>query len=180
MNLKATLRKPSKASSLFENRKLGLIVMVVILGLIFLYVQMDDTLVISNQETGEVYVSYKVSSGDKLTYKWIHSFEHIPWIEDYEIMQDSSLALKEIRVAGFGAGIPEDKGVMTIENGMVVMRELNDRFDDIHWFNSHTALQYIAVNDHIIIRGSDMPHHKPLILQIKGRNFKWQKSHKMP
>jgi len=179
MNLFTSMRKLLTASSLFQNIIIGLMI-VIVSGFAFVYTQTGDTLVISNQETGEVYISYKIDSGDKLTYEWIHSFEHIPWFEDYEIMPDHSLSLQEIRVAGFGAGIPEDKGVMTIEDGMVVMRELDDRFEDIHWLNSHTALQYIAVNDHIIIHGSDMPHHEPLILQIKGRDYKWQKSHKMP
>lgn len=164
------MRKPIKASSLLKRLIIGIFCLILLLLFINHYAKV---LVISHQETGEIYAVSKIRSGDKLTYEWIHSFEHIPWYEDYYVADTGALQLKEIRVAGFGAGIPEDKGTMSVENGMVYMRDLDDVFDHIQWLNSHTALQYIAINDVILIKGSEMPHHEPLKLEIKGRITQW-------
>jgi len=108
-----------------------------------------------------------------LQYYWIHSFEHIPWTEDFEVLDSNGFKLREIAVAGFGAGIPENKGIVSVEDGMVVMREINEYFEDINWINSHTALKYIGLNHQEIIRGRDLPHHEPLKLMIEERFSIW-------
>jgi hypothetical protein len=171
--------KPSKASSLLKRLTIGILCLIILLGVLLFMGNRSRVLVISHQETGEVYAVSKIQAGDKLTYEWIHSFEHIPWYEDFYITNEDTLNLKEIRVAGFGAGIPEDKGTMSVENGMVYMRDIDEIYDHIQWFNSHTALQYIAINDVVLIRGSEMPHHEPLKLEIKGRITQWL-NHWMP
>ncbi|MBS7528610.1 DUF1850 domain-containing protein [Fusibacter paucivorans] len=167
------MRKPAKASSLLKRLIIGIFSIIFLIGVLSFIGNQSKVLVISHQETGEIYAISKIQPGDKVTYEWIHSFEHIPWYEDFYVTDAGSLQLEEIRVAGFGAGIPEDKGTMSVENGMVYMRDLGDMFDHIQWFNSHTALQYIAINDSILIQGSEMPHHEPLKLEIKGRITQW-------
>lgn len=119
----------------------------------------------------------KVQSGDSLNYKWIHSFEHIPWIEEYKILDDNSLQLYEIKVAGFGAGIPENEGKVEIRDGMVVMSDLDQNFEEINWINSNTALSYISINDDEIIKGSELPHHERLKLVVKEILSIWPRFH---
>ncbi|GAU78220.1 DUF1850 domain-containing protein [Fusibacter sp. 3D3] len=147
---------------------------IMILG-IFIWTHRELKLVISHQETGEVYLTMPVHAGDLLTYEWIHSFEHIPWYEDFRIIGESCLDLEEIRVAGFGAGIPENKGTVTVKEGMVYMSNIHEIFKEIQWINSQTANQYIAVNDKPIIRGSELPHHEPILLKIERRFQLWRK-----
>ena len=60
-------------------------------------------LTITNQKTGEIYLSEIVEFPYGITCGWIHSFEHIPWTEDYIINDTNKLLLKRITVAGFGA-----------------------------------------------------------------------------
>lgn len=133
-------------------------------------------LTITNQKTGEVYLSEIVDYPYKITYGWIHSFEHIPWTEDYIINDANKLLLKRITVAGFGAGIPNNKGVVTIDdNGIIIMDEINEEFLSIVWINSNTALDYISVNDEVIVRGSELPHHEFLELRVKERVKLWMK-----
>jgi hypothetical protein len=117
-------------------------------------------------------IEMPVKAGDVIIYHWIHSFEHIPWKEYFRVEKDGSLALYRIEVAGFGAGIPENKGEVTIEDGMVVMQNFEERFESIHWIHSQTALSFISVNDEVIINGFDLPHHQPLHLEVKARVFK--------
>ena len=166
-------RKPLRASSYFKKWIIGIICFgIFMIGVLFT-MQSQKILTISHQETGEIFYQGRVEVGDIVTYEWIHSFEHIPWFEYYHVSKENHLILDQIRVAGFGAGIPENKGIVTVENGMVVMREINEDFDHIQWLNSHTALQYIAINDVEIIHGDQMPHHEPLKLEIKGRLTQW-------
>lgn len=152
--------------------------LIVVLGIcLFIWSRLGLEMVISNQETGEVYLKRQVSVDDMMTYKWIHSFEHIPWYEDFRIKGVANMDLEETRVAGFGAGIPENQGAVTVSNGMVVSTDIHKRFDHIQWINSQTALQYIAINDEVVIKGSEMPHHEPLQLKIERRFYLWRKPH---
>lgn len=144
---------------------------------IFYKVGYTKVLTISHQETGEIYVKMRVQSGDELNYKWIHSFEHIPWIEEYKILDNNSLQLYEIKVAGFGAGIPENEGKVEIRDGMVVMSDLDQNFEEINWINSNTALSYISINDDEIIKGSELPHHERLKLVVKEILSIWPRFH---
>ncbi len=133
-------------------------------------------LVLSDQETGQVLFSLPVDTGDEVTFHWIHSFEHIPWIEEYSIEADETFVLHTISVAGFGAGIPENKGVVAIEDGMVVMRSIEERFDEIRWIHSQTALVSITLGHTIFITGEDVEHHLPVELSIKGTRTLWPRS----
>jgi hypothetical protein len=114
-----------------------------------------------------------VVEGDIIEYSWIHSFEHIPWNEEFTVTKNNQLMLTSISVAGFGAGIPEDKGEVSVENGIIYMRNINQIFNEINWINSNTALSNIGLNGSVLIEGSSMPHHEPCILQVKEKYILW-------
>lgn len=174
MNQKDMKGKPRLAFPSLKKRIVLILIGIIILG-IFIWTHQALELVISHQETGAVYLTMPVNEGDLLTYEWIHSFEHIPWYEDFRILGESSLDLEEIRVAGFGAGIPENKGTVTVKDGMVFMSDIHESFQKIEWINSQTANQFIAVNNKSIIRGTDLPHHEPIELKIERRFQLWRK-----
>ena len=125
---------------------------------------------LTHQETHQVFETVQVEEGDIVIYEWIHSFEKIPWTEYYQIQENGKLKLYRIEVAGFGAGIPENKGEMHVENGLVIMSNFEELYDDIHWIHSNTALTRITVSDMTIIEGKNLPHHEPLTLEIVGRS----------
>lgn len=149
------------------------IVLTIVVGTICLFclsaVVDTKVLVLSHQDSGAVYLEKEVKAHDRLTFNWIHSFEHIPWIEEYTIEDDNTVILHTIRVAGFGAGIPEDKGTVSFEDGMVVMSDIGEKFEKFSWIHSQTALVSITLNDSILIRGPELPHHEKLELTIQGK-----------
>lgn len=155
--------------------KFSLIILIILIAMFNIFFQFGiiKILLITHQETKEVYLEKTVIEGDVVKYSWIHSFEHIPWTEDFEILEDNKLKLNKITVAGYGAGIPENKGKVSIEDGIIVMKEINQVFDEINWINSNTALTFIGINDNEIIKGNDLPHHEPLNLKIKERFSIW-------
>lgn len=171
--LESKTGKPFLASSYKKNWIIHVVAAAILLLALSAYYLGQPMLVIYDQQTGERYVTMPTHANDLLEYNWIHSFEHIPWKERYRIEDNHILHLEEIQVAGFGAGIPENKGKVTVENGMVIMRELEDRFDYISWINSNTALSSIVLNGKTIVLGSEMPHHHPLKLEIKRRLNTW-------
>lgn len=155
---------------------LVLVLLILLMGtLLFSYFFQgpDLRLVLSDQETGQVLFSQPVQEGDELSFHWIHSFEHIPWVEEYTIEANETFLLHTISVAGFGAGIPENKGVVTVEDGMVVMRSIQQRFDAIRWIHSQTALVSITLGANTFITGEDVGHHLPVALSIKGTRTLW-------
>jgi len=158
-----------------KKRKItGLIVLIILMGtfvlfLLFFRLATIQVLTLSHQETGEVFLQQRIEAKDRLNFNWIHSFEHIPWIEEYTVEDDNTFVLHTIKVAGFGAGIPENKGTVSVEDGMVVSRDINEKFDHFAWINSQTALVSITVNDTILIRGSELPHHQKLELTLQGK-----------
>jgi hypothetical protein len=155
---------------------LVLVLLILLMGtLLFSYFFQgpDLQLVLSDQETGQVLFSQPVQEGDELSFHWIHSFEHIPWVEEYTIEANETFLLHTISVAGFGAGIPENKGVVTVEDGMVVMRSIQQRFDAIRWIHSQTALVSITLGANTFITGEDVGHHLPVALSIKGTRTLW-------
>lgn len=167
--------KEKKQASASSHIQLLILVVALIVGLfVFLGADTVKILRITDQNTNEVYFSTSVESSYILTYGWIHSFEHIPWTEQYFIQDNNRLLLKKITIAGFGAGIPHDKGKITkIENGTVIMDEINEEFDEINWIHSQTATDYIMLNDEIILNGEDLPHHAALNLKIEKRLKLW-------
>ncbi|NLE16312.1 MAG: DUF1850 domain-containing protein [Spirochaetales bacterium] len=154
-------------------------VLILVMGtLLFSYLNQGPglELVLSDQETGQVLFSHPVREGDEVTFHWIHSFEHIPWNEKYSIEADDTFVLHTISVAGFGAGIPENKGVVAIEDGMVVMRSIEEQFNEIRWIHSQTALVSITLGPTTFITGKDVEHHLPVELSIKGTRTLWPRS----
>lgn len=149
----------------------NILLILVLLGIsILVRFSNENVLTIVHQKTDKQYLSIPVNESDVLTFHWIHSFEHIPWKEEYLILDNGILLLKNISIAGFGAGIPHNDGkTTTIENGSIIMREIDERFNEINWMHSQTAVDYIELNDEVIIRGEDLPHHEALRLKIEKR-----------
>ncbi|MBA1335943.1 MAG: hypothetical protein HPY66_1762 [Firmicutes bacterium] len=132
------------------------------------------TLTITDQNTNEEYFSTPVETSYVLTYGWMHSLDRIPWTEQYLILDNNKLLLKKITVAAFGAGIPHNKGKVTkTEDGLIIMDEIDEEFDEINWIHSQTATEYIMLNDEIVLTGKDLPHHAPLRLHIEKRVKIW-------
>lgn len=157
-----------------KHRTLGLIVLIILMGTIGLFLLLfrlttTQVLQLSHQESGTIFLQRETEANETLTFNWIHSFEHIPWIEEYTVEDDNTFVLHTIKVAGFGAGIPENKGTVSFEEGMVVYRDINEKFERFSWINSQSALVSITINDTVLVRGSELPHHQKLELTLQGK-----------
>lgn len=130
----------------------------------------DQRLVIRTSEELEVHWHTPVKAGDVLVFHWIHSVEHIPWQETMEVTAANTLILKESRFAGFGAGIPhENSGGVRVEDGWVILENMQQEMNQYNWIHSHTALPEIRLNGEVMLQGADLPHHQPLTLTIEER-----------
>lgn len=125
-------------------------------------------LAVQSAESGEIYISREVRSGDTLEFCWTHSFEKIPWDEYYEIRPDGSFILHTISVVGFGAGIPAEMDVSyRYEDGLIYMDGIESVFPRFQWINSQTALREIRLNGGLLLKGTDMPHHEKMVLFVE-------------
>lgn len=127
-------------------------------------------LVITVQADGRELLAVPAAPGDTLEFEWIHSVEHFPWFERFDIAGDGSLVLRDMRVAGFGAGVPFERGTSErIENGYIVYGGIDETYPSYRWINSATAVAAISLNGNVVSRGSDLPHHEALELRILKR-----------
>jgi hypothetical protein len=150
-------------------------VLILVVGtlLFFLFPRNIFTLVLREQQSKRELARCTVRPADEIVFSWIHSAEFIPWVEHFVIQDDGSFLLKKFAVAGFGAGIPENKGVVSLQDGMVVMDQLNQHFDRIRWIHSQTALVSITVAGASFITGEEVEHHIPVELYCKGIGTIW-------
>ena len=119
-------------------------------------------------KTGQLYSETEAQIGSKLFFGWVHSLEKIPWNEYYHIDKNRDLILDSITFPAFGAGIPENKGrVCYVKDGLIHMEEIEQKFSEIVWLNSHTATREITLDGKRVLRGSDLPHHARLRLVIE-------------
>ncbi len=163
------------------NKGVAILLLVMVLLLLagvayFIWTSEDLVVIIRDQKSGTLLASLPIKVGDQVVFEWIHSYEHIPWIEEYTVTEDLHFRLDTIRVAGFGAGIPNYKGDTTIEDKMVVMRNINEEFPSFAWIHSQTALVSITIEGQTFIEGRDLPHHKAVTMNLKGMKRLWTKS----
>jgi hypothetical protein len=119
-------------------------------------------------KTGILYVEVPTHVNSRLFFGWIHSQEKIPWNEYYHIDATYALVLDAITFPAFGAGIPENKGrVCRVQDGLIHMEEIDQRFKELVWLNSHTATRDILLDGVYITRGEALPHHARLRLIIE-------------
>lgn len=118
--------------------------------------------------SGELYREVETGVGAELFFGWIHSLEKIPWNEYYHIDDNYDLILDAITFPAFGAGIPENKGrVCYVKDGLIHMEEIDQRFGELVWLNSHTATRDIRIGGVLVARGEDLPQHARLRLVVE-------------
>lgn len=119
----------------------------------------EMTLVVQHQENHEIYKEVQhLKAGDTFSLTWVHSVEHTPWRETYQLTDDGELELIETAFQSFGAGVPYQKGEMTVENGEVIIRNLNERIDALRWIHSHHVGFELIVDGEPAFQTEDLPH----------------------
>ncbi|ABR47005.1 Domain of unknown function DUF1850 [Alkaliphilus metalliredigens QYMF] len=124
---------------------------------------------IMDQENEQVLKSKLVRQGDEIAFYWIHSVEHTSWVEIFTL-EGQQLKLQEIRLQGFGAGIPHERGQVTrVEGGEIIMSQIDEDYESYQWIHSHTATEKITINGQVFIRAGSLPHHGFMKMIIKER-----------
>jgi len=127
-------------------------------------------LTVTSVREGKTLLESGASPGDLLEFGWIHSVEHFPWTEFFSIADDGALILREMRVRGYGAGIPHQRsGKVRLEDGWIISSEIDEVFPSYNWINSHTAVGQVRLNGTLLFAGSDFPHHEALELRVEPR-----------
>jgi hypothetical protein len=130
----------------------------------------EAVLRIYDWKTGALYAQAPVREGSRLFFGWMHSQEKIAWNEYFHVDASLSLVLDAISFPAFGAGIPENKGrVCFVKDGLIHMQEIDQKFTELVWLNSHTATRDIVLDGVLIARGCELPHHARLCLFIEKR-----------
>ncbi|WP_240744899.1 DUF1850 domain-containing protein [Desulforhopalus sp. IMCC35007] len=125
-------------------------------------------LALSHARTGEVLFTQAVHAKDVIRLSWIHSVELTPWEEYYHILSTGELLLVTTRFQSYGAGVPEYGGTFRKERDWMIYEDINKVLPALQWIHSRSAKFQVQLNNNILLRTEDMPHHEPLKLSIRG------------
>jgi len=169
-------RTTLKHAAPMKERRRGLVFLSA-LSLLFVILSLNiwssknTVLRIRDWQSGEILIETPAIPGDKIYFGWIHSLENIPWNEYYYISNNLELILDTISFPAFGAGIPENRGrSIRIEEGLIFMYGIEDKFPHIKWLNSHEFTQDIRLNGKHLTSGNKLPENR-LILSIDRRTL---------
>lgn len=122
-------------------------------------------LVCRHQRSDEVYARVPLEPGMLITHSWLHSVELTRWSDTYRCGRDG-LTLIRTEFESYGAGMPLDEGEVSIEDGRVVITEIDRPFEAIRWIHSHDVDYRIGIDgDESLIEAEDLPHREPLELR---------------
>lgn len=132
--------------------------------------QLNYQFIVKEQRSDMHFLNSDINSGDKIEVHWVHSVELTPWIEVYEVTGEMELKLKETRFQSFGAGVPDhDKGTVSIKNGFVVIKDIDEVIDSFKWIHSHEVNFELWINELKLIETEQLPHHFPIEFLIEKR-----------
>ncbi|WP_084405843.1 DUF1850 domain-containing protein [Alteribacter aurantiacus] len=126
-------------------------------------------MVIQDQDNDSIYVEEQVTEGDRITLSWIHSVEKTPWSEVYEVTHEGGLMLTEAIFESFGAGVDHANGTMTVEDGKVVVKDIDEPVEKITWIHSQQAEHTVHLRDKESTGPNDLPHHQAIEIVIEER-----------
>lgn len=122
-------------------------------------------LVCRHQRTGEEYARFPIAEGSRITHSWIHSIELSRWTDTFEF-DGTLLQLVETRFKQYGAGMPLDEGTVRMEDGWVVIEDIDRTFEAITWIHSHRVEYRIGIDDREdAIDPHELPDNEPLELR---------------
>jgi len=122
---------------------------------------------ITHARTGQVLYECPVRVGDILRLSWIHSVEHTPWEEDYQIRNNGTLVLKTARFTSYGAGVPEYGGRHRLSEKWIIREDINRPLPTLNWMHSRLAHFALHLNGSALVGPADLPHHEPIKLFIE-------------
>lgn len=99
--------------------------------------------------SGESYFLRRATRSSRVVIEWIHSIEHTPWIEEYELV-DGQFALRKVNLKSFGSGVDQVAPEVITRDGWVTMRGMKRRFEALTFFHSP------GVNRRVTIDGREL------------------------
>ncbi|TDS87321.1 DUF1850 domain-containing protein [Nesterenkonia aurantiaca] len=122
-------------------------------------------LVLQHQRSGEVYAELDISEDSEITHSWIHSIELSRWTDVYRL-SGNSLVLVATRFSEYGAGMPMDEGDLRIEDGQIIIENIDREFDAIRWIHSHRVDYRIGIDgQEDLVDPTELPHRQPIELR---------------
>lgn len=125
---------------------------------------------VRNGETGETYFAPEVSEGDAVRLSWTHSVEHTPWVEEYEV-EGGELALREVRIKSFGAGVDQLAPEVENADGWVVMSGYERSFPALRFIHSRDVDRELAVAGRKVDLEGRIPQYAPV--EVEPTKMPW-------
>lgn len=122
-------------------------------------------LVCRHQRSEEVYAETPLVPGMLVTHSWRHSIELSRWSDTYRCTA-VGLTLIRTEFEAYGAGMPMDEGQVRLEDGKVIIEDIDRPFEAVRWIHSHEVDYRISIDgDDSLIDAETLPHREPLELR---------------
>ena len=111
----------------------------------------ERDLVLSNQDSGQVYATYPVENGDTFAVEFVHSVNKSPVCDVFEI-RDGEIWNTQCIYYGFGAGVEEELGegetLSYGENGEMIISNIEKKMDNM-------VIVVGTISDHTLYLGEE-------------------------
>lgn len=111
----------------------------------------ERNLVLSDQESGQVYATYPVENGDTFAVEFVHSVNKSPVRDVFEI-RDGEIWNTQCIYYGFGAGVEEELGegetLSYGENGEMIISDIEKKMDTM-------VIVVGTISDHTLYLGEE-------------------------
>lgn len=135
-----------------KNKKLLVLaaIIVVIAAMLFLKFQANNRLILSNDDTGKVYLSLPLDENKVFSISFIHSVNKTSVTDYYFINDKNEIILDKTEYYDFGAGVPFDlnsgEELEFLDNGAMLISNINRKI-------SPYIIYVGTVSDHILTIG---------------------------
>lgn len=150
-------------------KKLGIVAILGIATILFLFFLPCGMSLIIKDKAGHTYYMKSVSPGDRVSLGFKHSVEKVLVVDTFIVTGDGQLLLDNTTYGSMGAGLPSDQSynITSDGHGNFSIENIGIPYDKINFMTLDITRHYIIVSGETSQLADIAPHEKPLILCVE-------------
>lgn len=135
----------------------------------------DKRLVIYDAESGKVYASFDVQTGDRFSVEFVHSVNNSPVKDIYEIRDNGEIYVVSTVYHGFGAGVQtelEGDERLVYRDGAMIVENINKKIPYLAYFVGTVSDHTLQIGDKSISLRELCGKNANIVFEYKRQIFR--------